>query len=250
MPARSWPGRSCVTSEMTLQPIAGQLQLRRGREIPICVNRVDVAEIGRQDRQSRTWIIAVAIGVEDGVDRKAVSKIVQPRPACRRTRHDAGMTNKSLERVLHARRRKPQERSAKNQQQAEGRNPWFLAASGVGDSAYRRRGYCDDEAGAAERQAPNRLPADRIGREDGREERGEDVGQNEEIEWSLRPVEAGPRKSCTRCVASCGLEEAHCRFMGTPTIEAKSMGSLRDRTRPTSFGQHGPQRVRRKNADV
>src|SRR5208337_1677501 len=77
MPARSWPVRSCVTSEMTLQPIAGQLQqLRRGREIPICVNRVDVAEIGRQNRQSRTWIIAVAIGVEDGVDRKAVSKIV------------------------------------------------------------------------------------------------------------------------------------------------------------------------------
>jgi hypothetical protein len=42
------------------------------------VNRVDVAEIGRQDRHSRAWIIAIAIGVEDSVDRKAVSKIVQP----------------------------------------------------------------------------------------------------------------------------------------------------------------------------
>src|SRR5215471_13744595 len=101
MPARLWPVRSCVTSEMALQPIAGQLQqLWRGREIPICVNRVDVAEIGRQDRQSRAWIIAVAIGVKDGVDRKAVSKIVQSRPACRRTWLDAGTTNKPLERVL------------------------------------------------------------------------------------------------------------------------------------------------------
>ena len=61
---------------MALQPIAGQLQqLWRGREIPICVNRVDVAEIGRQDRQSRAWIIVVAIGVKDGVDRKAVPVI-------------------------------------------------------------------------------------------------------------------------------------------------------------------------------
>jgi len=61
---------------MALQPIAGQLQqLWRGREIPICVNWVDVAEIGRQDRQSRAWIIAVAIGVKDCVDRKAVSLI-------------------------------------------------------------------------------------------------------------------------------------------------------------------------------
>src|SRR5262249_56573911 len=92
-------------------PIAGQLQqLWRGREIPICVNRVDVAEIGRQDRQSRAWIIAVAIGVKDGVDRKAVSKIVQSRPACRRTWLDAGTTNKPLERVLHVRIEQPRAR--------------------------------------------------------------------------------------------------------------------------------------------
>src|SRR5215475_6193642 len=111
MPARLWPVRSCVTSEMALQPIAGQLQqLWRGREIPICVNRVDVAEIGRQDRQSRAWIIAVAIGVKDGVDRKAVSKIVQSRPACRRTWLDAGTTNKPLERVLHVRIEQPRAR--------------------------------------------------------------------------------------------------------------------------------------------
>src|SRR5215831_10609482 len=110
MPARLWPVRSCVTSEMALQPIAGQLQqLWRGREIPICVNRVDVAEIGRQDRQSRAWIIAVAIGVKDG-DRKAVSKIVQSRPACRRTWLDAGTTNKPLERVLHVRIEQPRAR--------------------------------------------------------------------------------------------------------------------------------------------
>ena len=101
---------------MTLQPIAGQLQqLRRGREIPICVNRVDVAEIGRQDRQSRAWIIAVAVGVEDGIDREAVSKIVQPRSACRRTRHDAGMTNKPLERVLHVRIEQPRARRREEQ---------------------------------------------------------------------------------------------------------------------------------------
>src|SRR6516165_2473543 len=124
MPARSWPVRSCVTSEMTLQPIASQLeQLWRSREIPICVNRVDVAEIGRQDRQSRVWIIAVAIGVEDGVDCKAVPKIVQPRPACCRARHDAGMTNKPLERVLHVRIEQPRARRREEQ----GRDVWRLA---------------------------------------------------------------------------------------------------------------------------
>src|SRR5262245_47505471 len=111
MPAGSWSARSCVTFQMTLQPIAGQLQqLRRGREIPIRVNRVDVTEIGRQDRQFCAWIVAVAVGVEDGVDRKAVSKIMQPWPACRRTRHDAGMTNKPLERVLHVRIEQPRAR--------------------------------------------------------------------------------------------------------------------------------------------
>src|ERR1700676_324584 len=111
MPARSWPVRSCVTSEMALQPIAGQLQqLWRGREIPICVNRVDVAEIGRQDCQSRAWITVVAIGVKDGVDRKAVSKIVQSRPACRRTWLDTGTTNKPLERILHIRVEQPRAR--------------------------------------------------------------------------------------------------------------------------------------------
>src|SRR6478672_5821778 len=111
MPARSWPVRSCVTSEMALQPIAGQLQqLWRGREIPICVNRVDVTEIGRQDRQSRAWIIVVAIGVKDGVDRKAVSKIVQSRPACCRTWLDTGPTNKPLERILHIRIEQPRAR--------------------------------------------------------------------------------------------------------------------------------------------
>jgi hypothetical protein len=39
------------------------------------MNRLDVTEIGRQDRQSRAWIIVVAIGVKDGVDRKAVPVI-------------------------------------------------------------------------------------------------------------------------------------------------------------------------------
>src|SRR5262249_579691 len=77
---------------------------------PICVNRVDVAEIGRQDRQSRAWIIVVAIGVKDGVDRKAVSKIVQSRPACCRTWLDTGPTNKPLERILHIRIEQPRAR--------------------------------------------------------------------------------------------------------------------------------------------
>src|SRR5579862_167903 len=143
MPARSWPVRSCVTSEMTLQPIAGQLQqLRRGREIPIGVNRVDMAEIGRQDRQSRAWIIAVAIGVEDGVDRKAVSKIVQPRPACGRTRHNAGMTDKPLERVLHVRIEQP--RACRREEQGrEIRRParTIGAAEIVGKSGDRTRMY-------------------------------------------------------------------------------------------------------------
>ena len=43
--------------------------------------RVDVAEIGRQDRQSGAGFIAIAIGVKDGVDGEAMSKIMQPRPA-------------------------------------------------------------------------------------------------------------------------------------------------------------------------
>jgi hypothetical protein len=59
---------------------------------------IEMAEISRQDRWSRTRIIAIAVGVEDGVDGKAASKIT--RRHYRRARCDAGMTDKSLERVL------------------------------------------------------------------------------------------------------------------------------------------------------
>ena len=97
--------------------------------------RVDMAEIGRQDRQAGAWVIAVAIAIEDGADGEAVPKIVEPGPACRRARRDAGMTSSLLERRLHVRVEQPRAAVETNK----------AGACGAGE---------DDRRGADSRRGP------------------------------------------------------------------------------------------------
>jgi hypothetical protein len=108
------------------------------------MNRVDVTEIGRQDRQSRAWVIVVAISVKDGVDRKAVSKIVQSRPACRRTWLDTGPTNKPLERILHIRIEQPRARWREEQGRDVRRLARTIGAAEIGGKGGDRNGNSRD----------------------------------------------------------------------------------------------------------
>jgi hypothetical protein len=59
-----------------LQPLTRQLQqLRSGREIPVCLARVDVAEIGRQQREPGSRVAAIAIAVKDSADGESMPVI-------------------------------------------------------------------------------------------------------------------------------------------------------------------------------
>jgi hypothetical protein len=62
---------------VTLQPLTRQLQqLRSGREVPICLARVDVAEIGRQQCKLGSGVAAIAIAVKDGADGESVTNVM------------------------------------------------------------------------------------------------------------------------------------------------------------------------------
>jgi hypothetical protein len=58
---------------VALEAIARQVHyLRSGREIPVVVARVDMAEIRRQQRQPGLGVLATPIAVKNGTDREAV----------------------------------------------------------------------------------------------------------------------------------------------------------------------------------
>ena len=58
---------------MALEAIARQVQqLRCGRQIPVGVAGVDVAEIRRQQRQPGLGVLATPVGVQNGADGEAV----------------------------------------------------------------------------------------------------------------------------------------------------------------------------------
>lgn len=60
---------SCGTSEVPLQTITNQRQqLWRSREIPVCADGIDVAEVGRQQRDPVPRLPAISISVKDGID--------------------------------------------------------------------------------------------------------------------------------------------------------------------------------------
>src|SRR3954454_7141755 len=73
------------------QSLARQFQqLWSGGEVPVCLARVDVAEIGRQQRKPHSRIAVITKAVHDGADSESMPQVMQPRPARGRARLDAG----------------------------------------------------------------------------------------------------------------------------------------------------------------
>jgi len=58
---------------MALEPLTSQSQqFGSGGEVPVCLARVDMAEIGRQQGQPCRWITAIAISVKKSADGERV----------------------------------------------------------------------------------------------------------------------------------------------------------------------------------
>ena len=61
---------------MTFEAVSGQLhQLRRRGQVPVVVLGVDMAEIGREQREPRFRIVVLPIGVEQGAHCEAMPVI-------------------------------------------------------------------------------------------------------------------------------------------------------------------------------
>jgi hypothetical protein len=80
------------------EPLRGQgEQFRDGLQVPVGRLRVDVSEPGRQHRQPRWNIAAVAVEVGQGGDGEAMPQIVQPGPAPPRRDGDPGQIDQAGE---------------------------------------------------------------------------------------------------------------------------------------------------------
>src|SRR5580693_2020171 len=81
-----------------LQPLTCQLQQLRGSgQVPVCLARVDVAEIGRQQCKPGSWVAAIAVAVTDRADSESMPNVVEPRSAQGRARLEAGLADQLVE---------------------------------------------------------------------------------------------------------------------------------------------------------
>src|SRR5258708_994415 len=80
MPATSGPASSWSDLLESLKTTSCQAeQLRGAREVPVGGAWLNVAQVGRQRRQARLNVFAVAIPVDEGVHRERVAQIVDVR---------------------------------------------------------------------------------------------------------------------------------------------------------------------------
>src|ERR1700761_4689202 len=115
-----------------LQPPTCQLQQLRGSgEVPVCLARVDVAEIGRQQRKPGSWVAAIAVAVKDRADGESMTHVMQSRPARGRARFEAGVADPLVEGRLNVGVEQPVTRSGDEERRRVGRPTGPVASAQI-----------------------------------------------------------------------------------------------------------------------